>query len=276
MHEAFHEYLSKFVASMPLDYRERYDARAIADHAQLARGRAGRVSVGTFQSPARKGLPICVVADDAPGLLSRISAAFILSKLDVIDAEAYCRELETGIDEAVDLFWVRKLEAQTDNAWLGPEAVASFRSVLVVLMDGTFDRDSLVRYTLKRGNYGFSGTRLRFVSDDRGFIAALDVETLDRPGLLFALSDALFAQRLMIVRSEIRTIGARVFDRFYFRELGGAPVSQERRAAIQTEVQAALRPPPEPTGRDESNPRSAVVFDASIASLPATWPKSAS
>jgi UTP:GlnB (protein PII) uridylyltransferase len=195
MHETFHDYLSKFVASMPLEYRERYDARAIAEHAGFARARTGRVGVGTFQSPAHKGLPLCVVADDAPGLLSRISAALVLSKLDLIHAEAYCRELD-----------------------------------------------------------GFSGTRLRFVYDDRGFIAALDVETADRPGLLFALSDALFAQRLMIVRSEIRTVGARVFDRFYFRELGGGPVSQERQAAIQAEVQAALRPPPRAgTGADNGS-----------------------
>jgi hypothetical protein len=89
------------------------------------------VSVGTFQSPARKGLPICVVANDAPGLLSRISAAFVLSKLDVIDAEAYCHEVDTGIDEAVDLFWVRRIDHPQADAWLGPEAVASFRSVLV-------------------------------------------------------------------------------------------------------------------------------------------------
>jgi [protein-PII] uridylyltransferase len=181
----------------------------------------------------------------------------------VIDAEAYCHELETGIDEAVDLFWVRRIDSRQESNWLGPEAVASFRSVLVVLMDGTFDRESLVRHLItSRGSYGFSGTRLCFVNDDRGFIAALDVETLDRPGLLFALSDALFAQRLMIVRSEIRTIGARVFDRFYFRELGGAPVSQHRRAAIQTEVEAALRPPiPANSGPE---PRATASFEGSL------------
>jgi [protein-PII] uridylyltransferase len=129
-------------------------------------------------------------------------------------------------------------------------------------MDGTFDRDALVAHMIaSRSSHGFGGTRLRFVNDDRGFIAALDVETLDRPGLLFALSDALFAQRLMIVRSEIRTIGARVFDRFYFRELGGAPVSQERREAIQTEVQAALRPPPEADARSPCMP---VHFETAL------------
>jgi [protein-PII] uridylyltransferase len=266
MHETFHDYLSKFVASMPLEYRERYDARAIAEHAGFARARTGRVSVGTFQSPAHKGLPLCVVADDAPGLLSRISAALVLSKLDVIHAEAYCRELDTGIDEAVDLFWVRRFDDHREPAWLGPETVASFRSVLVVLMDGTFARDALVEHMLDAPeSYGFAGTRLRFVYDDRGFIAALDVETADRPGLLFALSDALFAQRLMIVRSEIRTVGARVFDRFYFRELGGGPVSQERQAAIQAEVQAALRPPPRAgTGADKLG---AAEFDTGLPRL---------
>ena len=67
--------------------------------------------------------------------------------------------------------------------------------------------------------------------------------TLDRPGLLFALTSALFAQRLAITCSEIRTVGHRVFDRFHFRELDGSAVLPSRRAEIEAELLAALQPP---------------------------------
>jgi [protein-PII] uridylyltransferase len=239
-----------FVDSLPPEYLERHDARAIAEHARLARGRIGPVSVRSFRMPSRPELGVCVVADDALGLLARISAAFVLSGLDVVDAEAWSR-VQDDRPEIVDLFWVRS--AQRSAAATAAD-VARFQSILVVLVDGTFDRDSLISsVTRERPPRSFGGTRLRFVLDDRGMIAGIDVETLDRPGLLFTLTDALFAQRLVIVRSEIRTIGRRVFDRFFFRELDGTAVLEKRRAEIEAELVAALRAPVRRSDKDHSS-----------------------
>lgn len=228
---------------MPFQYRDRHDAQAIADHARTVRRRRGLAGVALFRSDRARGLPVCVVADDRVGLLEQISAAFVLSRLDVMNAEIYSRTRSDGSREAVDLFWVRQSGAPGDVVWIGPEEIAAFRAVLVVLLEGTFDRAALVQHVALSKSTSFGGTRLRMVYDAHGQIAGLDVETLDRPGLLFALSEALFNQRLQIVGSEVRTIGARAFDRFYFVERDGSAVMRHRRAGIEQAVLRALRPP---------------------------------
>lgn len=234
-------WLRDFVDSMPQSYRDRHDARAMTDHARLAARRRGRAVAGAFRC-SQPGLPLCVVATDRPGLLSTISAALVLSRLDVLAAEAWGRTTAAGDSEAVDLFWVRDATEPDQSVWGGPEQIARFHSLLVVMLDGTFDRASLARSFRRGTRAGLGDTRVRFVLTAEGTLSGIDVETQDRPGLLFALTSALFAQRLEITRSEVRTVGNRVFDRFYFRELDGAPVDAERESGIEREVLSALRP----------------------------------
>src|SRR5687767_14940114 len=99
--------VTEFIAGMPEAYRAGHGRQAMIDHARLAitRGPAA-VNVATFRTNRHDGLPVCVVADDRPALLSLISAALVASGLDVVRAEAYCRETPRGL-EAVALFWLR-------------------------------------------------------------------------------------------------------------------------------------------------------------------------
>jgi [protein-PII] uridylyltransferase len=242
MREDFSSYLRTFVESLPPQYRDRHDARAIADHARLAQRRTGPAVSGIFRASRAGGLPICVVADDAPGLLSRISAALVLSRLDVVRAEAYCRATSNGV-EAVDLFWVRAVGAESDSGWIGPQDVARFQTTLVVLLDGTFHAESLI-HELAGGNCerAANPAAVHFLSDGNSAISAVDIEADDRPGLLYMVSDALFRAGLMIARSEIATLRGRVVDRFYVRELDGQSVARRRVAAIRAAVLESLDP----------------------------------
>jgi [protein-PII] uridylyltransferase len=243
MKQSFADYLAEFARSLPAEYRDRHDAEAMAAHARLAKNRVGRAVSGVFRASRDEGLPVCVIADDAPGLLSRMSAAFVLSQLDVVRAEAYSRKRPDAHTEAVDLFWVRHAGARADSVWIGPVDVARFHTTLVVLLDGTFDRAALIERL--RGHAAASRTgscEVRFVRDERGTLAALDVSADDRHGLLFTLTDTLFRERLVIVRSEIRTIGDRIADRFYVRELDGSCISWNRQAALEVALLQALDP----------------------------------
>lgn len=240
---SFVDYIREFTDSMAPEYRRRYDARSIVDHARLSYRRgSARVAVGSFRS-TRAGMPLCIVADDSPGLLSLIAAACVVSRLEVTDAEALTRTRADGRVEAVDLLWAHPSGERGDNVWIAPSDVAGLRSALVVLMDGTFDRRTLVEHFCGATDpAGFGRTRVRVVEGSRGALEALEVETLDRPGLLFALTDVLFQLRLQIVRSEIRTVGSRVFDRFYFFDDRGAPVPARRAGEICQAVYARLLP----------------------------------
>jgi [protein-PII] uridylyltransferase len=238
---AFIDYMQTFAASMPPRYGLRYDAAAIADHAQVAyrRGRAS-AAVGTFrwQRERRAGLPLVVVAEDRPGLLSKISAALVLSALDVSEADAYTRR-DRCTREAVDLFWVRRASARSKPP--SSEQIARFRTLLVALLDGAHDVSSLARvHPLQPQRAPDPSLRVRALCAANGWLEALEVAAADRPGLLAAISRALFVLGLQIAGCEARTVDGRVRDRFSVEELDGAPVSPQRAADLVRELPALL------------------------------------
>jgi hypothetical protein len=110
------EWIDDFAGSMPASYRDRHSRDTIAVHAGIAAGRGSSpANLGRFDSPQGKAV-VCVVAEDRPGLLSRITAAFVMQGWDIVHAEAYTRPLPSADGapdsalktEAVDLFWLRR------------------------------------------------------------------------------------------------------------------------------------------------------------------------
>ena len=65
----------------------------------------------------------------------------------------------------------------------------------------------------------------------------IEVVARDRPGLLFALSDALYTLGLSIAVAKINTEGTRVADVFYVSEADGGKIAPGKRSLL---VQAKL------------------------------------
>jgi len=233
-----------FAASLPESYRRNFDIAAIAAHTKIAREReSASANVGCFNSSRVPGSAVCVVADDRPGLLATISAALVLCGLDVIEAEAYTRRVEDGANEAVDVFWVRHEKEQQRKLRVSKEEIDLLRTTLCGLLDGKLDRrrasDPSVR---PPPTPSASETVVRFIEGQDGVFSTLEVETGDRSGLLLALAQALFQQRVQIIGSQVKTTGTRVFDRFHIVEFDGSPISSARRLDIQVAVISAVDP----------------------------------
>jgi [protein-PII] uridylyltransferase len=226
---------------MPESYRKNFGADAIAAHARLAESRPNHaVRIGAFPS-VRPGTALCVVADDRPGLLATISAALVIERLDVIEAEAYTRRVPGRRDEALDIFWVRHDPDERRGEPVGAEDIQALAATLVGLLEGRVDRERASDPGLARPPTPSSvETVVRFLEGDDGSFATLEVETGDRSGLLLALAQALFQQRVQIVASQVKTNGARVFDRFSIVELDGRPIAPPRRLEIQVAVLTAV------------------------------------
>jgi [protein-PII] uridylyltransferase len=230
-----------FAASMPESYRKNFDGRAMAAHASIAAARVDRlVNIGVFPS-SRPGTALCVVAEDRPGLLAAISAALVLSRLDVIEAEAYTRRRSGSANEALDVFWVRHDPPELRGAPIEREQVEALTKTLIELLEGRLDghigepaRPSPTPSSVE--------TVVRFLEASDGSFATLEVETGDRSGLLLALAQALFKQRVQIVSSQVKTTGTRVYDRFSIVEFDGSPISPGRRLDIQVAVLTAVDP----------------------------------
>lgn len=223
-----------FAASLPAEYSERFNPAQIAVHAHASvRRRNGDLVVAAFPWNQSGISGICVVADDRPGLLSQISAALSELGFDVDSAAAFTRTASPP--EAVDVFWVRDEKGALDEG-----QVASLSDLLKEILSGRELRPRM-RGPETSTSSGAEGTTVRFLEDENGALDVLEVETDDCSGLLWAITRALFEAKVQIISSQVNTQGARVKDRFAVVELSGAPVSSERRLAIQIAVLSALQ-----------------------------------
>jgi [protein-PII] uridylyltransferase len=229
---------------MPRSYRYAFSDEDVKTHALVVSKRHGApAKVGRFKSKRELGAAsIVIIADDRPGLLAMMSAALVMHALDVVHAEAYTRRTTAGLAEAVDVFWVRDLEA-ADPTQIPEAKLLELEGTLGQLIEGTLDpTHAVLRPASGSIPPAIQETRVRFLEGDDGELSVLEVETYDRSGLLFALSRALFEQRVQIVRSEVHTEGKQVRDRFSVLELDGAAIRPERRLMIQVAVLSAIDP----------------------------------
>ena len=239
------DFLRTFAASLPASYRANFDASAIGAHARVAREReSAPANIGAFFSNRVPGAAICVVADDRPGLLATISAALVLCGLDVIEAEAYTRRIAGKHDEAVDVFWVRHEDTSDVRARLEHDEIVQLCQTLIGLLDGRLERKKADSGSRSSITPAAKETVVRFIEGEDGTFATLEVETFDRSGLLLSLSQALFAQRVQIVGSQVKTRGGRVYDRFHIVEFDNKPISPARRLEIQVAILSAIDPVP--------------------------------
>ncbi len=233
-----------FVDSMPRGYRYVFSERGIRDHASLALRRGGAIArVGQFHAARDLGAaPLCVVADDRPGLLAFISAALVMERLDVVHAEAYTRRRDDASLEAVDIFWVRDLRA-THVEELSQGRLQSLEDALGRLLRGEVSvAEASAAAAGSRPPIGAYEASVRFLGQDDGALSTLEVQTVDRAGLLLALAHALFARGVQIVRCEVHTVRDAVRDRFEIQEVDGSPISAARRLEIQVAVLDAIDP----------------------------------
>jgi [protein-PII] uridylyltransferase len=236
-------FLAAFIDSMPERYLLANPPAAIAAHAELARRHGDReVSVAMVPSRHPEAAEICVVASDRPGLLAAITAAIAASRLEVHAAQIHSRAAEAGAVQAVDLFWVRdRGEGVEGVARSLPKLMRDIHAVLageVGALDLARRRGGSVRHERNSPR-----VRVQVSVDDRASPrhTVIEVVARDRPGLLFALSDALYHLGLSIAVAKINTEGARVADVFYVSEADGSKVHPGRRSVeIQTRLLSVL------------------------------------
>lgn len=236
------EFTAAFVESLPAAYGAKYAPADVIAHAGVAAGRGDSpVAVGLF---GRAGNGLCVVAHDRPGLLSVISAALVLCRFDVSHAHVYTRTAAMGVQEAVDLFSVRKLDSPPGTSLVQADA-QRLEAQIARFLRGEGDPKTEVSQKIAEAATKAAGAidaTVRFGAGEAGGLSTLEVETTDRSGLLFSLTSALYAQHVQVVESEVKTVDGKVFDRFRLAELDGSPVNSARRLEIQVAILNAIEP----------------------------------
>jgi [protein-PII] uridylyltransferase len=233
---------------MPLGYRNTFDDSATREHGAIVARRAGAVvHLETWRQLPGGGAIACIVADDRPGLLSFISASLAAANMDVLSVQAYTRtHSDRRVPEAVDFVWLRREDDA--SAPIEPADATRIVKALRGLIEGDLAPESLLTRAPSRGPVPAGATRVGFAGSLDAGHSVLTVEASDRPGLLLAVTLALFRARVQIIASRADTKDGGATDRFTIAECDGGRLSPQRRDEARAAVRAALeglasRPP---------------------------------
>jgi [protein-PII] uridylyltransferase len=178
---------------------------------------------------------------DRAGLFSRITGALAAASLNVFGAQIFTRQDSIIFDE----FYVA--DARTGQLPT-KEAQERFEKILLQVLTGTLElAPAIAKTKLLRPLWaGVPGDSLPTIvrlnndaADDRTLI---EVETEDRVGLLYAISQALVELRLDLIVAKILTEKGAAIDYFYVTEIGGGKVlDPSRQLHIEFQIQEAIR-----------------------------------
>jgi [protein-PII] uridylyltransferase len=88
-------------------------------------------------------------------------------------------------------------------------------------------------------------TTIRFDNTGSDIYTIIEVETRDRPGLLYDLSRTLTANNVSIASAIIATYGEQAVDVFYVKDLFGLKLhSEAKRRTLDARLRAAITPMP--------------------------------
>ncbi|WP_038064850.1 [protein-PII] uridylyltransferase [Thioclava dalianensis] len=173
---------------------------------------------------------------DHPGIFSRLAGALALVGANVVDARTYTSK--DGYATAV--FWIQDAEGHPYEASKLSRLRGMIEKTLkgeVVARDALKDRDKIKK---REREFKFP-THIIFDNDGSDIYTIIEVDTRDRPGLLYDLTRALTANSISISSAVIATYGAQVVDSFYVKDMFGLKLhSESRQKALEKRLREAI------------------------------------
>lgn len=212
------------------------DTRAV--FARLLDGIADdEIRIDLHPDTARDATRAAFVLADHPGIFSRLAGALALVGANVVDARTYT----TRDGYATAVFWVQ------DEA--GHPYAADRLDKLRRMIDRTLKGEVVAREAfadkdkLKKRERAFRfPTHITFDNEGSEIYTIIEVDTRDRPGLLYDLTRTLAANHIQIVSAVIATFGAQVVDSFYVKDMFGLKLHQpHRREALERKLRQAIQ-----------------------------------
>lgn len=193
---------------------------------QLRTIRDDEISIDLKPDPDRDATRACFALADHPGIFSRLSGALALVGANVVDARTYTSK--DGYATAV--FWIQDVEGAPYEASRLPRLRTMIEKTFkgeVVARDALISRDKIKK---RERQFRFP-TTISFDNDGSEIYTIIEVDTRDRPGLLYDLTRTLAGNNIYIASAVIATYGAQVVDTFYVKDMFGlklwAPYRQE-------------------------------------------------
>ena len=184
----------------------------------------------------RDATRVCFALVDHPGIFSRLAGALALLGANVVDARSY-----TSKDGyATAAFWIQDAEGRPYDAARLPRLQQIIEKTLkgeVVARDAIKDKDKI-----KKRERAFKvPTSITFDNEGSEIYTIIEVDTRDRPGLLFDLTRTLANANVYINSAVIATYGEQVVDSFYVKDMFGLKFhSASKQQALERKLREAI------------------------------------
>ncbi|MCV2877038.1 [protein-PII] uridylyltransferase [Rhodobacteraceae bacterium XHP0102] len=184
----------------------------------------------------RDATRVCFALVDHPGIFSRLAGALSLVGANVVDARTYTSK--DGYATAV--FWVQDSDGNPYEDARLPRLTAMIDKTLrgeVVASKAFEGRDKIK----KRERTFNVATNITFDNDGSEIYTIIEVDTRDRPGLLYDLTKTLAANNIYIASAMIATFGVQVVDVFYVKDMFGLKLhSKSRQDMLERKLRDAI------------------------------------
>ncbi len=216
-----------------------FDTDELEFHARLMRGadeKGDLLAVGARSDSSHTVTEIVIYTPDHPGLFSRLSGAISVSNGSIVGAKIFT----TSDGYALDMF---RVQDAAGGPFGDSGRIERLRQTIAKTLSGEIlPRAVLAKRPPGRRAAAFkTRSRVNFDNEASTVSTVVEVESLDRVGLLYEITRGLFEMGLSISSAVIATYGELAVDTFYVRDVFGAKVTHpERLAAIEARLMKAL------------------------------------
>ncbi len=194
------------------------------------------ICIDTSPDIDRDATRVCFALADHPGIFSRLTGALSLVGANIVDARTYTSK--DGYATAV--FWVQDIEGHPYEAARLPRLRNMIQKTLLgeVVASEAMDR----RDKIKKRERPFNvATNITFDNQGSEIYTIIEVDTRDRPGLLYDLSKTMAANNIYIASAVIATYGEQVIDTFYVKDMFGLKLhAKHRQEALERKLREAI------------------------------------
>ena len=193
------------------------------------------ISVDLMPDEDRDATRACFAMVDHPGLFSRMTGALTLVGANIVDARTYT----TKDGYATAVFWVQ----DNDGNPYEQSRLTRLRQMIVKTLGGeVVPRDAFMEKEIRKRERAFKlPTNITFDNDGSDIYTIIEVDTRDRPGLLFDLTRTLANNHVYIASAVIATYGEQVVDTFYVKDMVGLKYHAEgKRKSLERKLRDAI------------------------------------
>ncbi len=193
------------------------------------------ISVDLMPDEDRDATRACFAMVDHPGLFSRMTGALTLVGANIVDARTYT----TKDGYATAVFWVQDNDG---NPYEQSRLTRLRQMIMKTLRGEVVPRDAFMEKEIRKRERAFKlPTNITFDNEGSDIYTIIEVDTRDRPGLLFDLTRTLANNHVYIASAVIATYGEQVVDTFYVKDMVGLKYHADgKRKSLERKLRDAI------------------------------------